>query len=233
MDKQQETLTPTSTMQQPPCASSTESHAISTGSSSKVPFGEVQTLVNLGNIHVASPGAPMVVITGSEACQMWGDKPEALAKLVELGMQLTQAAGTRAANGSTTGDPAAALADGPDLEHANKGFVLSDELESFLQKYLTCPSVAVPYLNGIAHASTPLEVQKQIEAFYQKLTDNSQMDRDVVFQCKLFIARLLEYAPIELVQARRSGLSVENVIRRMKKNFIQIDKVKAKYKKKS
>lgn len=227
MDKQQETLTPTSTMQQSPCASSTESHAIATGSSSKVPFGEVQTLVNLGNIHVASPGAPMVVITGSEACQMWGDKPEALAKLVELGMQLTQAAGTRAANGSTT----TALAGGPDPEHANNGFVLSNELESFLQKYLTCPSVAVPYLNGIAHASTPLEVQKQIEAFYQKLTDNSQMDRDVVFQCKLFIARLLEYAPIELVQARRSGLSVENVIRRLKRNYIQIDKVKAKYKK--
>lgn len=227
MDKQQETLIPTSTMQQSPCASSTESHAIVTGSSSKVPFGEVQTLVNLGNIHVASPGAPMVVITGSEACQMWGDKPEALAKLVELGMQLTQAAGTRAANGSTT----TALAGGPDPEHANNGFVLSNELESFLQKYLTCPSVAVPYLNGIAHASTPLEVQKQIEAFYQKLTDNSQMDRDVVFQCKLFIARLLEYAPIELVQARRSGLSVENVIRRLKRNYIQIDKVKAKYKK--
>ena len=169
----------------------------------------------------------MVVITGSEACQMWGDKPEALAKLVELGMQLTQAAGTRAANRSTT----TALAGGPDPEHANNGFVLSNELESFLQKYLTCPSVAVPYLNGIAHASTPLEVQKQIEAFYQKLTDNSQMDRDVVFQCKLFIARLLEYAPIELVQARRSGLSVENVIRRLKRNYIQIDKVKAKYKK--
>lgn len=74
----------------------------------------------------------MVVITGSDACQMWGDKPEALAKLVELGMQLTQAAGTRAANGSTTGDLAAALAGGPDPEHANKGFVLSNELESFL-----------------------------------------------------------------------------------------------------
>lgn len=218
-------------MQQPSYASSTDSHVISTGSSSKVPFGEVQTLVNLGNIHVASPGAPMVVITDSEACKMWGDNPEALVKLVELATQLTQAAGERAANRSTTDEPAVTLADGSAPENADDEIVLSKDLLRFLRKYLTYPNVALPYLNGIAHASTPQEVEKQIETFYQKLTDNPLMDREEVFQCRIFIARLLEYAPLELVQAPRSGLSVDNVIRRLKKRFIQVDKVKAKFSK--
>lgn len=218
-------------MQQFQCSRSTEFYASSSGSPSKVPFGEVQTLVNLGSIHVASPGAPMVVITDSEAGKKWAENPEALAKLVDLGMQLTKAAGGDAANRPSTGGPAAAPADGSGPESADDDIVLSKELLRFLRKYLTHPEVAIPYLNGIAQASTPLEVEKQIETFYEKLTDNPLMDRDTVFLCKHFIARLLEYAPLELLNAPRSGLTVENIIRRLKKHYIEVDKVKAQHRK--